>query len=135
MKEMRRLEHEAKGAWVEVRDEENGDVWFFNQTTGESQWEVPTALLNLIPSSERVKKLPALAAKQTETVPSRILARAQSSSALPVVKQSGGSKDARPRSAETSKGLLPDIAKRGDTTHAIHFESLSLLAWQMLAHS
>ena len=31
MHEMSRVEAETREAWVEVRDDESGDVWYFNQ--------------------------------------------------------------------------------------------------------
>ena len=44
------LEARIREDWVEVRDEESGDVWYFNQSSGESQWDMPEALAALIPS-------------------------------------------------------------------------------------
>ena len=43
------LEAKIREDWVEVRDEETGDVWYFNQSSGESQWDMPESLLALIP--------------------------------------------------------------------------------------
>ena len=43
------LEAKIREDWVEVRDEETGDIWYFNQSSGESQWDMPESLLALIP--------------------------------------------------------------------------------------
>jgi len=51
---------QAREEWVEVRDEETGDVWYLNQITGESQWEMPAVLMPKILPQDRVKRLPSL---------------------------------------------------------------------------
>ena len=116
-----RARAEAKAAWVEVRDEETGDVWYFNQSTGESQWDLPEPLLDLIPSADRVKKLPPIASADAAdkrgpaldqgAVRSGGLPRSLSSASLPSVKRGGDS--ARPRSAgATAATTLPGISKQ-----------------------
>ncbi len=44
------LEAKIREDWVEVRDEETADIWYFNQSSGESQWDMPESLMALIPS-------------------------------------------------------------------------------------
>jgi WW domain len=48
--------------WIEVRDATAGEVWYYNPSTGESQWQRPAVLIGIVPSPERVRQLPALAA-------------------------------------------------------------------------
>ncbi len=43
--------------WIEVRDQERGEVWYYNQISGESSWERP-AEMRTIPEPEKVKTLP-----------------------------------------------------------------------------
>jgi len=38
------LDEDEYGDWVEVRDPDSGDVWFYNQSTGRSQWSRPAAM-------------------------------------------------------------------------------------------
>jgi WW domain len=52
----------AASDWIEVRDATAGEVWYYNPSTGESQWQRPTVLIGIMPSPERVRQLPALAA-------------------------------------------------------------------------
>lgn len=50
--------NEATGEWIEVRDRQRGDVWFYNKVTGVSQWERPSELEDRITSKSNVKRLP-----------------------------------------------------------------------------
>ena len=47
--------------WVEVRDQERGEVWYYNQISGESAWDKPAALL----AAEKLDD----AATKTHTLP------------------------------------------------------------------
>ena len=44
--------------WIEVRDRESGDTWFYNKRTGVSQWEKPDELDGQLSKSANVKRLP-----------------------------------------------------------------------------
>lgn len=44
--------------WIEVRDRQTGDMWFYNKRTGVSQWERPEELEATLTSSTALKKLP-----------------------------------------------------------------------------
>ncbi|CAM9098119.1 unnamed protein product [Laminaria digitata] len=58
--EVRRLTGQARAEWVEVRDHNRGEAWYFNPLTGISQWERPDSLLGTMTPSEKVRTLPAL---------------------------------------------------------------------------
>eukprot|EP00606_Chrysophyceae_sp_TOSAG23-5_P000215 GSChrysophyteH2.ASY1.ANO1.1443.1 assembled CDS len=45
--------------WIEVRDRESGDVWYYNKGTGLSQWEKPDDMFSVIAPKENIKSLPA----------------------------------------------------------------------------
>lgn len=119
-----RLKEEKKiqAAWVEVRDQETGDVWFFNEVTGESQWEMPEALEDLMPRKERLKKLPSLVNEtpQASDVFDSTVALSQSqnqtNSGFPSMKSSGG---ARPGSS-SSKNSSPRVSPRSNTLPSIN---------------
>lgn len=51
----------TSGEWVEVRDKQSGDVWYYNTINGSSQWEKPDSLKDKISADDKVKKLPVLA--------------------------------------------------------------------------
>ena len=60
------IEKDADSDWMEVRDEEKGDRWFFNPRTGKSQWDPPACLVGLNLPDERIKVLPASGLKAFE---------------------------------------------------------------------
>jgi hypothetical protein len=102
----------VREAWVEVRDGESGDVWFFNQRSGESQWEMPEALIDLLPAGDRVKKLPPLVVASPRRERGQPdMHRSSSLAAFPTVTpltHQSNARDQRPRSAGS---FLPDITK------------------------
>mmetsp|Transcript_21852 Transcript_21852/g.36825 ORF Transcript_21852/g.36825 Transcript_21852/m.36825 type:complete len:1703 (+) Transcript_21852:133-5241(+) len=49
--------------WIEVRDKESGDVWYYNTVNGISQWEKPEAMMGLLPKN---KKLPNIGEKTSK---------------------------------------------------------------------
>lgn len=49
--------------WIEVRDQPNGDSWFYNKISGISQWERPEEITDLISSKNNVRRLPQLPEK------------------------------------------------------------------------
>lgn len=57
---IRRLKdiNEATGDWIEVRDRQRGDVWYYNRVTGVSQWDRPSELEDRITPKSNVRKLP-----------------------------------------------------------------------------
>jgi hypothetical protein len=126
LRETARMEAEAKEAWVEVRDAESGDLWYFNQATGESQWEVPEALIDLIPGKGRVKKLSPLSSEVEDNAnpatmhpQTGMLERTSSTSVLfPAVRhhrttaESPRKENQRPQSAGEADGKLPGISKQ-----------------------
>lgn len=44
--------------WIEVRDRQSGDAWFYNKKTGVSQWNRPDEMDGQVSSSGSVKRLP-----------------------------------------------------------------------------
>jgi len=48
--------------WVEVRDRESGDQWYYNKRTGVSQWERPDEMKGTLSRQAQLKKLPAAGA-------------------------------------------------------------------------
>lgn len=55
----RRLRELSAGSqeWIEVRDKESGDVWYYNTLNGISQWEKPAAMTGQL---LKTKKLPTI---------------------------------------------------------------------------
>ena len=49
---------EAELVWIEVRDKESGDVWYYNKSTGLSQWDKPNDMFSVIAPKENVKRIP-----------------------------------------------------------------------------
>ena len=52
------LAKEIDQRWVQVRDTQTGDKWFYNTLTKESQWESPDALDDVVPTDAEVVTLP-----------------------------------------------------------------------------
>ncbi|RLN85290.1 hypothetical protein BBJ28_00002749 [Nothophytophthora sp. Chile5] len=75
--------------WHEVRDVERGEVWYYNATTGQSQWEPPPTGFSSPPAA------PSL----SETTTTRSLP------ALPSLNASGGSTLSRSTPQRSSSGL------------------------------
>lgn len=48
------------GDWIEVRDRESGDVWYYNKSSGESQWERPDDMFSSLATKSELKTLPSL---------------------------------------------------------------------------
>ena len=138
VQEIKEQEEQIKADWIEVRDQETGDVWYFNQSTHESQWEMPAALASILPSSQRLAKLPDLSG-ETTVEPSKVLESTASfkdlgpglpSTAslgrLPSVPDDGmTSRDgSRPKTGEMVRASsLPDISRSGN--HPSFFPQLS----------
>jgi len=57
---VRRLHDIDEGGvdWVEVRDRESGDTWFYNKRTGVSQWERPDEMDGQLAKGSTLKRLP-----------------------------------------------------------------------------
>jgi hypothetical protein len=49
-----------KSDWIEVRDRESGDMWFYNRASGISQWDRPVEMLQSLASPSSTKTLPSL---------------------------------------------------------------------------
>jgi hypothetical protein len=43
--------------WIEVRDKESGDVWYYNKSTGQSQWDKPDDMFSMLVPQENIKKM------------------------------------------------------------------------------
>ena len=50
--------NETTSDWIEVRDRQSGDVWFYNKKNGISQWERPADMAEKVSAAENVKRLP-----------------------------------------------------------------------------
>ena len=48
--------------WIEVRDRESGDTWFYNKKTGVSQWEKPAEMAGKLSRNSQLKRLAATTA-------------------------------------------------------------------------
>ena len=57
MKRLRDLEDTGTD-WIEVRDRESGDMWFYNKKTGVSQWDRPADMQGQLSKNNQLKKLP-----------------------------------------------------------------------------
>ena len=57
---VRRLQDIDEGGvdWIEVRDRESGDTWFYNKRTGVSQWERPDEMDGQLAKGSSLKRLP-----------------------------------------------------------------------------
>ena len=55
---------EPVGEWIEVKDRESGDIWYYNTTTGESQWDKPVSMHDTMASSKSLKQIPKVADKR-----------------------------------------------------------------------
>ena len=59
---LKQLEDEAGNStalmWIEVRDRESGDVWYYNRQTGLSQWDKPDDMFSVIPPKQNVREVP-----------------------------------------------------------------------------
>mmetsp|Transcript_20671 Transcript_20671/g.29677 ORF Transcript_20671/g.29677 Transcript_20671/m.29677 type:complete len:1492 (+) Transcript_20671:118-4593(+) len=97
----------AVAEWVECRDNETGDVWYYNTINGSSQWEKPDILKGKLVGSESVKKLPALTDKSSKK--SKHHLKMSTSESLPLIKTTGG---AIPQSTTSPTRAL------GDTTQS-----------------
>ncbi len=49
--------------WIEVRDRQSGDVWYYNKVSGVSQWEKPNEMFNRMSKKSDIKLLPTIQAK------------------------------------------------------------------------
>ena len=64
-KRLRELEEDGTSDWVEVRDRSSGDVWFYNKSTGVSQWERPDEMFAKLSSKSAIKILPNISRSNT----------------------------------------------------------------------
>tara|TARA_A100001015_G_C15017864_1_gene726404 strand:+ start:913 stop:2751 length:1839 start_codon:yes stop_codon:yes gene_type:complete len=55
---------EPMGEWIEVKDRETGDVWYYNTTTGESQWDKPVSMHDTMARAKILKQVPKVADKR-----------------------------------------------------------------------
>lgn len=62
------LEENYSNDWLEVRDRETGDVWYYNQKTGESQWDRPDELFDFHADNTVAKALPDQSADSSESL-------------------------------------------------------------------
>jgi hypothetical protein len=46
--------------WVEVKDRQTDECWYYNTITGESQWDRPDELLDVVGNVDSIKKLPVI---------------------------------------------------------------------------
>ncbi|CAM9141145.1 unnamed protein product, partial [Choristocarpus tenellus] len=67
MRETRKIFGEASDGWIEVRDRNEGELWYYNTSTGQSQWERPHSLLGHLAPPEKVKTLPSLSQLTTRS--------------------------------------------------------------------
>ena len=75
LKEMRSDSGTPVQEWIEVRDKESGDVWYYNTINGISQWEKPESMMGLLP---KTKKLPTIGEKSTKKKSKKQLEESQS---------------------------------------------------------
>ena len=50
-----------KSGWIEVRDQDRGEVWYYNQLSGLSTWSRPSDMKEFFQDESKIKKLPPLA--------------------------------------------------------------------------
>jgi len=59
-KRLQELSDGNAGDWIEVRDRESGDVWFYNKITGVSQWDRPDEMFSTLAAKSELKTLPSI---------------------------------------------------------------------------
>jgi hypothetical protein len=59
-KRLREIVDDEASDWIEVRDRESGDIWFYNKLNGESQWERPDDMFSKLSSKATLKILPVI---------------------------------------------------------------------------
>lgn len=43
--------------WIEVRDRDSGDIWYYNQTSGESRWDRPAEMYQTLSTKSTMKHI------------------------------------------------------------------------------
>lgn len=46
------------GDWIEVKNRESGEIWYYDTRTGESQWSKPSGLHDMLPKGKALKNIP-----------------------------------------------------------------------------
>jgi hypothetical protein len=119
-------------SWVEVRDQERGEVWYYNQISGESAWEKPDAMTKLEKEEGEVrgvKTLPPVKNVEKVDVDSMLKGRQSSvdtsgeekkeDTVLPKIAKSATFKDdvagaVTTSTATTTTGHLPEITMKSN---------------------
>ena len=52
------------GEWIEVKDRESGDVWYYNTTTGVSQWDKPISMHDTMANTKVLNQMPMVTDKR-----------------------------------------------------------------------
>jgi hypothetical protein len=93
----------ASSDWIEVRDTEAGEVWYYNPTTGESQWTRPESLLGKVGGGEGgARRLPPVSKVQQQQ-------HQQAHQSDPI------SENRVPNHAEPTVAALPPLRSRRQT--------------------
>lgn len=87
---LRDLNNGIVAEWVEVRDKESGEVWYYNTINGSSQWEKPESLKGKVSSPDKIKKLPVLTEKSKTKQQKSKFSKLLGSGSLPQISQSPG---------------------------------------------
>ena len=45
------------GEWIEVKNRETGEIWYYNTRTGESQWDKPSGMHDSLPKGKTIKNI------------------------------------------------------------------------------
>lgn len=85
LKELTARNGEPVQEWIEVRDNDTGDVWYYNTVSGISQWEKPASMSGLLP---KTKKLPVIHDKSTKKKSKKNLGSSQSLPSITTPKKS-----------------------------------------------
>lgn len=57
-KRLKEMTEDAACDWIEVRDRETGDVWYYNKITKVSQWDRPDEMFSKLAKENQLKTLP-----------------------------------------------------------------------------
>jgi len=63
---LKTLEQGEELEWIEVRDRESGDVWYYNRITGLSQWDRPEDMFSSLAPHDALKRISASVESKTQ---------------------------------------------------------------------
>jgi hypothetical protein len=87
-KRLFQMNHGKVTEWIEVRDKESGEIWYYNTMNGVSQWEKPEALRGKVSSPDKIKKLPILHSSSSDKSQKSKISKLLATESLPKIHHS-----------------------------------------------